>query len=334
MTQPYMPVVLATPIVNPAVGSQGPPPIPYLSNAMYTFAPTAIDSKNLNPAGGAQNNAQVLADTIRRASRWADTHCFGADACAAGATLAASLSVENVVTRIKQGTLRLICDYRPIIEVIGIDVGANPGCVTSIGPNVARAVRIGRRGITVPLYGFSTRSGDIGNPPGSVGSLGGLYAVWSYVYGYPHTKLVSNVVANATSCVVQSTDGNGGVWGVPTYPYLTIYDTDLTETVQVTGVTPGSTTTTLTTTPFANGHTIPSAPDFLPMTALSDDITQAVISLTNMLIKSRGSRALVMPKTAGGAPSSQALAQTGATRDWEVACKLLKPYRIATKSKI
>lgn len=336
MTVPYTPTAFTTPVVNPAIGGVGANPLPYLSNSQYIFAPTAMDTTSLVPGGDSAAQAQALADTLRRASRWADSMCFGMDPAGKGASLAASLSVESVYTRVKANELRLICDYRPIVQVVGIDVGFDPGTVSSIGPQAAAMTRIGRRTITVP-YGvgyIANRPGDTAMNGPHVGGGGSLYAVWSYVNGYPHTKLVSPVVAGATTCVVEANDGSGGVWGlIPGSTQLTVYDGDLTEMVTVTAITPGTTTTTLTTTAFANAHAVPAAPDFVPVTALPPDVHQGVISLTTMLIKTRGARALVMPTMPGGAPSRQALAQAGALEDWKIAEMLLTPYRVRSKVK-
>jgi hypothetical protein len=346
MTAPYTPTPFAAPIVNPAVGSTGAPPIPYLSNTQYNFAPTAMDTSTLVPGGSPQAQAQSLADTIRRASRWADSICFGADPASKGVSLAASLSVESVRTRIKAGELRLICDYRPILEVVGIDVGFDPSNTSSIGPTLAAQTVVKRRTLVVP-FATNLVFGRTNDNPGWVPNgapSGSLYAVWSYVSGYPHTSLVDSVAADATSCVVKSTDGNGGAWGV--YPAsgafpgtgLTIIDGASTETVFVTAVTTGSGTTTLTTTPFANAHTVPTAPDFIPVTTLPEDVQQAVISLTTMLIKTRGTRALVMPTAPGGRPqqaTKQNLGQAGALEDYDIAHQLLSEggYVIRSKQK-
>ena len=336
MTLPYMPVVFSTPVTNPSVGSQGTPPIPYLSGSQFNFAPTATDGNNLIATGNFPSaKPQVLADVIRRASRWVDTHCFGADATTNGASLAASLSVESVNVRVKNGGLRLVCDYRPIVQVVGVDIGPTPGNVQSIGPQLASAISIGRRTIYVPLYGIPVRPGDVGSPVISVASGWSTYAVWSYVYGYPHTALAASVEQGATSCVVRATNGQGGVWGLfPGLTSLLISDGEYTETVQVTGITPGSSTATLDTSIFANAHTLPTAPDFIPASGMPDDITQAAISLTTVLIKARGSMAQVMPTSPGGQPNRQALAQAGALGDWNNAQRLLKPYRIRSKVKV
>ena len=334
MVVPYTPTAFAIPVVNPSVGGGGANPLPYLSVSQYQFATTAMDTTTLIPGGPGQAQTQALADTIRRASRWADRMCFGADPAAKGASLAASLSVEACYTSIKAGELRLVCDYRPIVEVLGIDVGADPSQVASIGPQAAATVRIGRRVVTVP-YGV----GFVAGRPGDTSLLypnrwaGKLYAVWSYVNGYPHTKLALDVAAAATSCVVEATNGAGGLWGVFPGTELTVYDGDLTETVSVQSVLPGTPTATLTTTAFANAHVAPASPDFLPVTAVPADIQQAVISLTTMLIKTRGARAMVMPQVPGAQPRRQDLAQAGAMEDWEIAQLLLTPYMVRVKGK-
>jgi hypothetical protein len=116
---PYTPAVLSAPVLNPASASTGLPPVPYISVSEYQYAPTAMSTKALYPGGTAQDQTQVLADTIRRASRWVDNICFGTDPAAKGVSLAASLSVESMRTRVKTGELRLICDYKPILELVG-----------------------------------------------------------------------------------------------------------------------------------------------------------------------------------------------------------------------
>lgn len=339
MAAPYLPAALSAPIINPSTGSSGANPFPYISVSEYRYAPTAMSTLALIPNGSAAEQLQALSDTIRRASRWADTICFGADPAAKGVSLAASLSVESMWTTVKLGELRLICDYKPILELVGCDVGQGPTNTSTIG-TMASSARFGRRTIYIPYYGVPFRSGDTTPPAApSAYSFGRLYAVWSYVNGYPHTQLVDSVTKGATSCVVSSTDGNGGLWGV--YPAsgafpgseLTVYDGTNTETVYVQSITTGTTTTTLTTSAFANAHTVPAAPDFLPVSAVPPDVHQAVISLTTMLIKTRGARAFQMPSV-GQAPSRQSLGQAGVLEDWDIAQMLLTPYRVRMKSKV
>lgn len=344
MTAPYTPTPLAVPIINPGVGGTGASPIPYISNSEYTFAPTAIDAAHLIPGGDATANTQALADTIRRASRWVDSMCFGSDPAGKGVSLAASLSVESVKTRVKTGELRLICDYRPIQQVVGIDVGFDRSTASSIGPAIAAATRIGRRTIYVPIAGPYAlgRSGDAPTQLPRGGRPGGaLYAVWSYVNGYPHTQLAADVEEGATTCSVNSTDGAGGLWGV--FPSsgsflgteLNVIDGQATERVFVQDAALNGATTTLTTSPFANAHTLPTAPDFIPVTAIPEDVHQAAIFVTTFLIKTRGVRGVTMPTIPGGRAGGQATGQAGAKSDYESALKLLSRggYVIRSKQK-
>lgn len=345
MTVPYIPTPFATPLVNPSVGSTGAPPIPYISNTEYIFAPTGMNVSDLNPGGTAAAQAQSLADVIRRASRWADSICFGSDASSKGASLAASLTVDQATVRIRNGELRLLCDYRPIIACIGIAVGQGLSALSSLDPTLAGLARIGRRSITVPYLGPNTisRPND-GSAYVPFGTVGSTYAVWSYVNGYPHTSLAQNVAQGATSCVVNATDGNGGLWGVfaAASPFpgteLQIVDGGNTERVFVQAVavnTPSTGLTTLTTSAFANAHTVPASPDFIPVTAIDENIHQAVISLTTMLVKTRGVRGLQMPTVPGARPQQMVkqLGQSGAAEDYDVALKLLDESGLITRVK-
>lgn len=346
MTTPFVPTPFATPFVNPNVGGTGAPPIPYISNSEFNFAPTSLAGNQLVPGGTLQQNNQSLADTIRRATSWCDELCFGVDPAGKGASLAASLSVEGSLVRIKGGQIRLICDYRPILEVIGIEVGTGMADLAPLDSGTAGFMTIGRRTIYIPYgYGnFPYRSGDTPAPVFQSGTstANTVYAVWSYVNGYPHTKLAAAVTQGATSCVVSATDGNGGVWGV--YPAstpfpgtaLTVVDGAFTEQIFVQAITPNTPSaglTTLTTSAFANPHLLPLAPDFVPVSAVPDSVHQAVISLTSALIKVRGARAQVMPTIPGGVPNGQALAQAGADEDYHIALRILSEggFRIRVK---
>jgi hypothetical protein len=335
MVAPYVPTPFPTGVVNPGVATQGATPIPYLSNSQYTNAPTAIDSTHLAPGGVAGQQAQALADTLARASSWVDAYCFGADLSENGASLAASLAVESSMAKVKNGELRLICDYKPVLELVGCDIGPTPGSV-STASSFASMVRFGRRTIYIQMGGgIPFRTGDTAPAivPAS-GERGSVFAVWSYVSGYAHTQLAADVAVGDTSCSVAATDGNGGLWGV--YPGQTrfrIADGAATETISVLDVTPNGVTTTLTTSAFQNAHSLPGAPDFIPVTTLPSNIEQAAISMTTMLIKTRGARALVMPQTPGGQPNRQAFAQAGALEDWDIATGILARYTIRLKSK-
>ena len=342
---PFIPTPFPQAIANPAIGSSGAPAIPYVSNAEYDFAPTAVNISDLSPGGTWAAQWQSLADQIRRASRICDSICFGSDAASKGASLAASLTVDSAMIRIKGGELRLVCDYRPLVQLVGVALGSGMSNLSNLVPSLAALARPGRRTWYIP-YGAGLspvfRNNDApGYVPGG-GAGGSVYAVWSYVNGYPHTSLAANVAADATTCVVNSTDGNGGLWGViaasGAFPGtdLEIVDGVATERVFVQSITtntPSTGLTTLTTSAFANAHQVPALPDFIPVTAVPENVREAVISLTTWLIKTRGARGLVMPTTAGGRPTGQAMGQSGSHGDYERAHKILSHSGLIVRNK-
>lgn len=328
MTAPYSPTVFATPQINPNVGGFGAP-IPYISISQYNFAPTAMDTSALVPGGTSQDQEQALYDTILRASRWADRYVYGMDAAAKGASLAASLSVQAGFIPLLKGELRLICDYKPILEVVGVDVGSFPGTAVSIGSAAAAQIRFGRRTIYVPLgqnfiFGKNVTSSSL---PLSMSQSGKFYTVWSYVNGYPHTSLGASVLAGADTVTLTATNGNGGLYGVYPGTQLTIVDGVNTETFQVQSLN-GNVATTVQ--PIANSHTLPTAPDFLPVTALGSDIELAVIFLTTALIKTRGDFSIELQ---GMEQPNAIKSEVGDVQtDVAYAMELLDPYRIHLKS--
>lgn len=329
---PYTPTPFATPVINPAIGGTGVNPVPYISVSQYKFAPTAMDTSTLEQGGSQGAQDQALFDTIKRAGRWADRYCFGADPAAKGASLAATLSVESAKVKLLRREIRLVCDYKPIIEVVGIDVGTDPSNTVSVGPTVAAMTRIGRRTIYVPLGAASWNvNSTLPNPPPDQPWDGQVYAVWSYVNGYPHTKLAHNIAPNDTSVQVTPVDGNGGVYGVYPGTQLTVVDGVNTETATVTSVTPGTGNNpcVIGTTAFANTHTVPAGPDFLPVTALSEDIALAIIFFTTSLIKTRGDNSLVLDEIHEADQLHSSMGDV--VDDVAYAMELLDPFRVRVK---
>lgn len=321
MTVPYAPVAFATPALNPAVGGAGVP-VAYVSNSQYLTAPTSMDTNDLVPDGSDVDQMLSLADVLARASAWADRFCFGADPAAKGSSLAATVSVESAYQRVLGGELRLACDYKPIVSVVGVDVGFDPSSVQTIGATGAASLRFGRRTIYVP--GSSLAAYEPRSPFGPIASR--VYAVWSYVNGYPHTTLAAPAAAAATTITVAATDGGSTVLGVLPGTRLSIVDGSNTETVTVTAVNG----TTLTVTALANAHTPPDAPDFIPVTAMPADVTQAVIFLATALIKTRGDNSLVLDELTE--PRTVRRVDGDELSDVTFAKELLAPYRVRVKA--
>lgn len=326
---PYTPTPFATPIANPAVGGAGVP-YPYVSASQYQNAPTAIDVSSLIPGGSIADQTQALADVLARASAWADRICFGMDPASKSASLCATLSVEDARVPIINGELRLVCDYKPIVQVNGIDVGFDMSTLSSVGSSVAAMVRVGRRTIYVPVIGTQIRPGDFGSPYPGYALTGRMTVVWSYVNGYPHTQLSANVTAGTNTCTVLPTDGGSGLFGIiPNVTQLTIIDGAYTERFTVQSV---SGTTLTSTANFARNHTVPSGPDFLAVTALPRDVEEAVILLATVLIKTQGDNSLVLQSLTTEPRPTQATAG-GSDADYDRACQMLAPFRVRVKAK-
>jgi hypothetical protein len=320
--QPFAPTPFATTYVSPTVNSAFRR-YPYIGLAEFQSAPTAVATGKLVPNGSAAQSQQALADTIMRASGWIDEHCFHSS----DGTLAASVSVESSPIRAKNGSIRLICKYKPILEVQGIALGPNANQLSSLSTNPG--LRVDGKIITIPP---TTLGGGIPGDylPAPITGWGAYaYAVWSYVNGFPHTALAENVDADANSIEVEPTLPDGAsVCGIYPGTQLTIFDGVNTETVVASAAPSGTIINLVSPTQFK--HTLPSAPDTIRVSSIPRAVEQACISLTSCLIKVRGTRAATMPTAPGvGMPGKQALIQAGGLEDFDLACKLLKPFRTA-----
>lgn len=314
---PFIPTPFSTPVVAPEVSSYYRR-APYLSATEYVNAPTAVSVTSLIPGGTQQQQLQVLADTIMRASGWMDEHCFHT----ADGTLAASPSTESRWVRPKaDGTLVLPCKYRPILEVDALAYGSIPSQLSSL--TTAPDLVIGFKTITVPATIMGAPAGDFATFPVATSYAGQIYAVWQYVNGYPHTFLADDAEQGATQVTV------GPVYGVYPNTQLTIHDGVNTETIAVGSISSDVITLAAGTT-LANAHTLPTAPDSIRVSALPWAIEQACISMTSCLIKLRGTRAMIPPMQPGAPPPREALVEAGGLEDFEVACKLLKPFTTVT----
>ena len=343
------PAALAAPIVNPNVGSWGRP-LPYLSVSQYQAAPTALDLSNLVSnsvdSDGYESNAdaasqvQALADVLRRASSWADKFVFGADPAGRGASLCMTQTQEASYFRFKQnGILRVICDYKPVVELDGMSIGYDPSSLMPVDSSVAKRIampQMGGRTINVPLYRpplFTTTPAPSMLPSWTVPGM--LYVLWSYWNGYTHLSLAQNAAQGATAIVVSANAANNVVKGLyDGYSTVTIYDmTDLSspavEDVTVQSVV-GTTINLTSGLQFA--HYVPEAPDFIPVSMMPYVVGQAVIFLASALIKSRGDDAIELQGITE--PSSiKSGADSGIVNDVKTAFEMLADFRITSKVK-
>lgn len=309
----------ATPIVNPITASLFRR-TSYVSNGVYQAAPTAVSASSLTVRGTPNQNAQQLAQVIARASAWIDHYCFHRP----DGTLAASQTTDAAWVKPRgDGSLNLICNYTPILEVDAVLVGGVPSQMTLVDQNTANMITIGQQVIRVPASWTVTPVPSFA--PWPISPDGRLYCQWTYVNGFPLTTLAAPATAGASSISVNaSVPGGSSVYGVYSGTPLTIHDpVNGNETVVVSSVS-GLTLNISGTLEYA--HAVPPQPDTVLVTALPEAIEQACILLTSCLIKTRGASAMVMPSTPGGVPSHQALLEAGALEDYDIAVDLLEPY--------
>lgn len=321
-----MPAFIPEPFTTPAISPDTATLFrraPYISPSEYKQTPTAVAVSGLVPGGNAAENEAALAAVIARASDWVDTICFHR----ADGTLAASPSTESGWIRAKNdGSLKLICNYKPILEVDALAIGSGPNSMSNIGQEAAEELTIAGQIIQLPqaspVRGITTFF------PG-VRTVGGkVYVVWTYVNGFPHTYLTKKAEEEATAIdVAPSVPGGSVVYGVYPGTQLTIHDGAATEVVVVSSV-EGLTLNLQNETLYE--HEPPKAPNTTRVSAVPWVVEQACISLVSALIKMRGSRSLVLPQTAASAtaPGKQAAMQSGGQKDIELATDLLKPFDV------
>lgn len=330
MAAPYSPTPFTTPPVNPTFGGAAPASrIPYLSLSGYLTYPTSMSTNDLIPSTSpAQSNAagqeQAAEDLLIRASEWADRICFGAIASSNRPGLRASLIVESDEVPIIRGWLRLLCDVRPILEVRGVDAGLLMGSLTPIGQTLANALRIGRRTIYVP-YSVPFFTSAFRNYPDVV-VPNRLVVVWSYVGGFPHTKLQTAIAANDPTCTLSQTDGSGGLLGIYPGTTMEIVDGVNTESFVVQSVAGNVVTPT---SPFTLAHALPAAPDFTAVTAVPTGVRLACSFLINALLKTRGDSSIALEEFTE--PRQIQKTRGDISADITMAMKLLTPYKIRVK---
>lgn len=335
MTVIPTPPLLATPIVNAKRGGFIRP-VPYLSPSQYRYAPTAMDTDSLDTLASAygepseQDQVQVLTNVIARATGCINDYVFGVDPSPKGASLCASQNVEDGRMRVMQGFFNLQCMYGPLISLDACQVGSDPSNVVSIAQSVAAMATFGSTTIKVPaLWPLNSTPGptlvlDNAAPDGK------SYVVWTYTNGYPHMKLAATANSGQDLIQVQPNGPGNTILGVFPGDVLTIDDATAEAegpedfTVQsISGTTITATSNLLFT------HTLPNAPDFIPVTAMPAEVTQAAIFYVTALIKSRGDMALELSGVAE--PNAQTALAEATLADVKWAQSVLDKYATVSK---
>ena len=323
---PYTPTPLQTSVVSPSAGGAGvATTIPFISPSEYNNYPTAMATSDLVPDGDANQQADAFFSLLTRASNWVDRITMGMALATRGASLRATLNVESAMVPLVRGELKLICDYRPVLEVRGVDVGANLTSLATVGPSIAAGIRLGRRTIYVPLAAPSlpaaSRSLVSLVPPNP------LFCVWSYISGYPHTKLLDSVDKGLDTFSVQPTDGGGGLLGVYPGSQLDLVDGQSSESVVVKSVAGNVITTQAA---LAFDHVLPDGPDFIPVTGVPADVRLANIYLATGLLKTRGDEAVLLSEVTE--PHRRQMMMGDLPKDFLIAMKLLQSFKVRLKA--
>jgi hypothetical protein len=322
MTPAFAPEAFATPVVSPDTSTLFRR-TPYISPEEYMQAPTAVAVSNLVPGGTKGAQEAALAAVIMRASDLVDTLAFHR----ADGTFAASPSTESGwVTPKPNSSLALICNYKPILEVdaVALGTGANSS-MRNIGQQGAENLTIDGPIIYLQSACFGSYGPATFFPSGPTIN-GKIYAVWTYVNGFPHVPLAAEAKAGKSVLTVGPSNPGGSVaFGIYPGTQLTIHDGESTEVIVVSSI--EGLTLTLTA-PLLYTHKVPTLPGSIRVSAVPWSIEQATISLVSYLIKRRGSRAMILPQTPGGQAKGQAEGQAGGTQDWKDAVAFIKPFMV------
>ena len=322
----FVPTPFATPVLAPNT-YQAYRAVPYISPSQYRFAPTAVATNGLVIGSNDQqvDSTASLAQVISRASSWLDTYCYHRG----DGSFVASVTVEQMLATVKPtGSVALICNFKPIREVVGLAMGTSSSQLQNIGPNQAGGIIIGEKTINlITTWNSGFPTAYYGPWPSTNGQV---YVVYSYVAGWPHSTLAANATAgDSTLTVNPPVPGATQLYGAYAGSALTIKDGANTETVVLASAATGLTLNLAS--PLQYSHSVPQAPDSVMVTAIPAAVEEACISAVNVLIKTQGIRAQVLPGSMGvAAPGGrQAMSRAGALGDFELAEYLLKPYVVA-----
>lgn len=281
---------------------------PYITAEEFLTAPTGVDSSQLVPQGSTLTQEAALADLIARASARADLICKK--------VLAASLDVQSGEYRIwRDGTIRVPLDYSPLVSVNAVSLGYAAGALTAMTD--LSGIWPERRVARIPVPSLPSVYSYAQNPPASA-RPGWLFAQVQYVSGWAHTTIAA---ASLGAQQVTPVSVYGLVPGLP----MTIKDGANTEAVTVaSSYVPGSATVPLAS-PLQYAHSAGTT-----ISAMPPAVKDAVIDLVKYLVKSKGSKAIVMGSIKGqsvSAPPKTQATEPGAAEDYRNAERVLKALK-------
>jgi hypothetical protein len=257
---------------------------PYITPQEFLNAPTGVDTSQLVPSGSTLTQQAALLDLIGRASARADLICKK--------VLAATLDVQSGEYRIwRDGTIRVPVDYSPLVSVNAVSLGYAPGGMAPLAD--LSGIRVERKVARIPTSTLPSTA-VFSSRPAAFARPGWVFADVGYVSGWAHTTL--SVSAAQGDQQVTPVSVYGIVPGLP----MTLKDGQDTEPVVVAaGYVPGSAVVPLAA-PLLFAHAAG-----VTLSALPPVVKDAVIDLCKWLVKSKGSKAIVMGSIRGRAVTTQ-----------------------------
>lgn len=282
---------------------------PYITPTEFLNAPTGVDVSQLVPSGSTLTQQAALLDLIARASSEADRICQK--------VLAATADVISGEYRIMPGgQIWVPVKYTPLIAVTGVQIGYVPGQLTALTD--LSGVWVAEKTARIPIGGLGYQLPNT-IPAAATPRHGRVYAIVNYVNGWAHTTIAQ---ANAATQVLTPASVLGIVPGLT----LTIKDGANTETVTVASSYIAGTATVPLTAPLQYTHTAGTT-----LSALPPVIKDAVLDLCKWLVRSRGSKGIVMGSIKGNAlTTSKAKTQPdekAGDADYQNAVRALAPFK-------
>ena len=286
---------------------------PYVSLNEVKFSPTAaiIDFTNLIEDASQSVQDRALSELIVRASSKADSYAMGVY----GSLCATSNTENGRYYMNRSGQIVINPYFTPILEVQSFSAGWGPGdglqniSLTSSNCAIERTQFIITSQSTMGLY-----FGNLGIVGGNMQSGTEIFCQWTYVNGWANTFTNSTSDIGATSITVNN------VTGIYPGQFLTIWDGQQDEYVQVsTSWVPGNTTLLLTK-PLVYRHG-----SGVNISALPASIKQAVIHFIVAMIKERGQGGLVLNEI--GEPTAVSNRTQGSMTDEAMGYDLLDEFK-------
>lgn len=253
--------------------------VPYLTTQQYKLAPTPIPWDTLAPGGTLAQSEDQLEQLIERASGWVDSICMQ--------VLQATVDTEQR-TAYANGYGQIIIHprYHPVMQLTDFWSGVNPLSMAEMSTLSNCSVEPTRIIVSQGGVPFMSSQGPL--QFGGAFSPSGypMFVRYSYINGYPVTTLAVQAAAGVQQIQVRDPTGI-----IPGLTPLAIRDGAPSENLTVTAV---SGNTVSLASPLAYTHQPGAA-----VTALPQDVEEAVILATTALAKARGNMAIVAQSTQG-----------------------------------